>query len=263
MKIKNTQIEVIRLKTSSKKIDNIQHVIRIAAGKYSEEGIRGAVKKSLKTAQRLKINSIAFTILYREQKGLPKLASAKIMAQEVLKYLRQDNVSLKKIIICLYDKEAFAAFKKGIIDYLEYIMHKLQAGPFTTVDAIIEIKGGIVVIKRSNPPFGWALPGGFVDYAESLEEAVTREAKEETGLKLVGLKQFHTYSAPGRDPRFHTIGTVFIAKGKGRPRAGDDAAGLRIIKLNEIKRLDLAFDHKKIIQDYIRHKNKKGPSLVF
>ncbi|MCX5711178.1 MAG: NUDIX hydrolase [Candidatus Omnitrophica bacterium] len=122
------------------------------------------------------------------------------------------------------------------------------------MDAIIEIDGGIVIIKRSNPPFSWALPGGFVDYGESLEEAVVREAKEETDLDLTDLKQFHTYSDPNRDPRFHTIGTVFIAKAKGKPKAGDDAAGLRVVKLDELKKLDFAFDHKKIIEDYLKFK---------
>ncbi|MDD5432702.1 MAG: NUDIX hydrolase [Candidatus Omnitrophica bacterium] len=128
----------------------------------------------------------------------------------------------------------------------------LQYGPFVTVDAIIEINGKIVVIERSNPPFGYALPGGFVDYGESLEDAVTREAKEETGLKLLNLKQFHTYSNPYRDPRFHTIGTVFTAKGKGKPKAGDDACGLRLVSPKEIGKLTFAFDHKKIIQDYLK-----------
>jgi len=258
MKIKNTEIKVIRLRESSLKVNDIQHAIRFATGKHSEESTRAAVKNNLKAAQKLKMNSIAFTVLCSGQERLPKLASAKIMAQEVLKYLRQEKTSLKKIIFCLYDKESFAAFKKGVIDYLEYITHKLQAGPFTTVDAIIEIQGGIVVIKRSNPPFGWALPGGFVDYGESLEGAVKREAKEETNLDLTGIKQFHTYSDPERDPRFHTIGTVFVAKGKGMPAAGDDAAGLRIIKLNEVKKINFAFDHKKIIRDYIKYKTDKA-----
>ncbi|MCG2706721.1 MAG: NUDIX hydrolase [Candidatus Omnitrophica bacterium] len=135
----------------------------------------------------------------------------------------------------------------------------MQNGPFTTVDAIIEIDDGIVLIQRSNPPFGWALPGGFLDYGESLEEAVTREAKEETGLDLVDLKQFHTYSQPQRDPRFHTIGTVFIAKAKGEPKAGDDAVDSKVVKFNEIPKLDLAFDHKKILQDYMKHKKGQNP----
>ncbi|MBU1726789.1 MAG: NUDIX hydrolase [Candidatus Omnitrophica bacterium] len=128
-------------------------------------------------------------------------------------------------------------------------------GPFVTVDAIIEIEGGIVIIKRSNPPFGWALPGGFVDYGESLEDAAAREAKEETGLDVTDLKQFHTYSDPSRDPRFHTIGTVFIARAKGKPEAGDDAAGLRVVELSQIEKLAFAFDHKKIIEEYISYKN--------
>ncbi|MDD5107924.1 MAG: NUDIX hydrolase [Candidatus Omnitrophica bacterium] len=138
--------------------------------------------------------------------------------------------------------------------YLEYVTTKLSGGPYVTVDAIIELPEGIVIIQRSNPPFGWALPGGFVDYGESLEDAVIREAKEETNLDLTEVKQFHTYSAPNRDPRFHTAGTVFIAKAKGIPRAGDDAAGLKVIKLNEIEKMQFAFDHKKILQDYLNSK---------
>ncbi|MCX5711510.1 MAG: NUDIX hydrolase [Candidatus Omnitrophica bacterium] len=138
--------------------------------------------------------------------------------------------------------------------YLEYVTHKLQNGPFTTTDAIIDIDGKVVVIKRSNPPFGWALPGGFVDYAESLEDAVRREMKEETNLDLLDLKQFHTYSDPSRDPRFHTICTVFTAKAKGKPKAGDDAADLKIIDLKDIDKMEFAFDHKNILLDYIKSK---------
>ena len=221
------------------------------AGETDEIKIRNSCRNALTVAEELKVESIAFPALGCGVGAFPLLASAKIMAQEVLKHLREDKTSLKEIIFCLYDNEAFEVFNKGVIGYLEYVTHKLGAGPFTTVDAIIEIEDGIVIIERSNPPFGWALPGGFVDYGESLEYAVAREAKEETALDLIDLKQFHTYSDPTRDPRFHTIGTVFIAKGKGKPKAGDDAAGLRIIKLNEVGKLDFAFDHKKIIQDYI------------
>jgi len=227
--------------------------------KTDEIKIRDAARNTLKVAEELKIKSLAFTALGCGVGGFEYLASAKIISQEILKYLREAKSSLREIIFCLYDKEAFEIFNKGVISYLEYVTEKLQAGPFTTVDAIIEINGGIVIIKRSNPPFGWALPGGFVDYAESLEDAITREAKEETGLDLEELKQFHTYSNPTRDPRFHTIGTVFIAKGKGKPKAGDDAVGLNIVKIEELEKLDFAFDHKKIIQDYIKYKKGKNP----
>lgn len=219
--------------------------------KTDEAMIRNACKNSLKLAAGLGINSIAFPALGCGIGRFPFLASAKIMAQEVLKHLREEKTSLKEIIFCLYNQEAFTIFNKGVLGYLEYVTTKLSAGPYVTVDAIIELPGGIVIIKRSNPPFGWALPGGFVDYGESLEDAVKREAKEETNLDLVEIKQFHTYSNPQRDPRFHTIGTVFIAKAKGRPKAGDDAAGLKVIKRREIEKLDFAFDHKKILQDYL------------
>ena len=224
--------------------------------KTDETKIRNSCGSALKAAEGLRISSIAFPALGSGTGGFPLLASAKIMAQEVLRHLRQKDSSLREVIFCLYDKEAFDVFKKGVIGYLDHVVNELGAGPFTTVDAIIEIEGGIVVIERSNPPFGFALPGGFVDFGESLEDAVKREAKEETGLDIMHLKQFHTYSDPDRDPRFHTIGTVFIAKAKGKPKAGDDAAGLKIIKLSEIEKLSFAFDHKKILQDYLRFKKK-------
>jgi ADP-ribose pyrophosphatase YjhB (NUDIX family) len=222
--------------------------------------IRNSCKNSLAVAQNLKVKSVAFPALGCGVGGFPLLASAKIMAQEVFRHIKENEAShLKQIIFCLRAKQAFDIFNKGVIDYLEYITYKLQNGPFTTVDAIIEIDGGIVIIERKNPPFGYALPGGFVDYGESLEQAVRREAKEETALDITDLKQFHTYSQPDRDPRFHTIGTVFIAKAKGVPRAGDDAAGLRIVSLKEAEKLNFAFDHKRIILDYINYKQGKDP----
>ena len=227
--------------------------------KTDEIKIRDSCRNTLKVAEELKVSSLAFCALGCGVGGFPHLASAKIMAQEVFRHLRETQSELKEIIFCLYDKEAYDIFHKGVIGYLEYITQKLQNGPFVTVDAIIEISDGIVLIQRSNPPFGLALPGGFVDYGESLEEAVIREAKEETDLDLEDVRQFHTYSEPNRDPRFHTIGTVFIAKANGKPKAGDDAASLRIVKLSEIKNLDFAFDHKKILQDYLKYKAGKNP----
>ena len=224
--------------------------------KTDEIMIRNACRSSLNLAKELRINSIAFPALGCGTGGFALLASAKIMAQEVLNHLRQEETTLRKIVFCLNSVEALEVFKKGVLGYLEYVTTKLSDGPYVTVDAIIELSEGIVIIKRSNPPFGWALPGGFVDYGESLEEAVKREAKEETNLDLIQLKQFHTYSDPKRDPRFHTIGTVFIAKAKGIPQAQDDAAELKVIKLNEIDKMQFAFDHKKILTDYL--KLKKG-----
>ena len=216
-----------------------------------ESKIRSSCAASLREAEKLGIDSIAFPALGCGTGGFPLLAAAKIMAQEVLKHLRQVKSGLKEIIFCLYDKEAFTVFNEALTGYLHHFVQELENRPFVTVDAIIEVEGGIVVIKRSNPPFGYALPGGFLDYGESLEDAVAREAKEETNLELVNLRQFHTYSDPLRDPRFHTVGTVFIAEGKGQARAGDDASGLLVVKLSDIEEMSFAFDHKKILQDYL------------
>jgi len=121
--------------------------------------------------------------------------------------------------------------------------------PIPTVDLIIGYNGGIVLIKRKNLPEGWALPGGFVDYGESLETAAVREAKEETGLDVELLRQFHTYSDPNRDPRHHTITTVFIAKAEGKAIAGDDAKGLGIFTEYTLPG-QIAFDHRDILKNY-------------
>ncbi len=227
--------------------------------KTDEAKIRESCKNALRVAEELKIKSIALPALGCGVGGFPLLAAAKIMAQEVMRHLREDNPSIKEIIFCLYDKEAYEVFNKSVFSYIDYMTNKLNKGPYTTVDAIIEVEGGIVLIKRSNPPFGFALPGGFVDYDESLETAVRREMKEETDLELEDLRQFHTYSEPGRDPRFHTICTVFLARGKGKPKAGDDAASLKVVKQEELEKLDFAFDHKKILQDYLKYKAGKDP----
>lgn len=120
------------------------------------------------------------------------------------------------------------------------------------MDIIIELKEGkIVLIRRKNPPFGWALPGGFVDYGESLEAAAIREAEEETGLKVRLIRQLHTYSNPDRDPRRHTITTVFIARAEGIPRAADDAAEIGVFEDKTLPS-PLAFDHGLILADYFR-----------
>lgn len=224
------------------------------AGKTDEVKIRNSCASALKLADKLKIKSIAFPALGCGVGGFPLIGAAKIMAQEVFKHVRENESGLSEIIFCLYDDEAYQIFKKNSESYIEYIQHKLGNGPFSTVDAIIELAEGIILIERSNPPFGWAIPGGFVDYGESLEDAVRREMKEETNMDLTEIKQFHTYSNPERDPRFHTIGTVFIAKAKGKPKAGDDAKGLKIAKYEDLLKLEYAFDHKKIVEDYLRYK---------
>lgn len=133
--------------------------------------------------------------------------------------------------------------------------------PVPTADSIIEIERtdgrlGIILIKRKFPPYGWAIPGGFVDYGESLEEAAVREAKEETSLDIKLKYQLHTYSDPKRDARKHTITTVFVASASGIPLAQDDAQDIGIYTREEIN-FPLAFDHEQILEDYFKQKEQE------
>jgi len=130
--------------------------------------------------------------------------------------------------------------------------------PFLTVDCIIENDSGeVLLIRRRNPPHGWALPGGFVEYGESLEEAMVRETKEETGLEVWKYSQFRAYSDPERDPRFHTVSVVFTGKARGTPRAGDDAGDCRFFPLDNLPS-DIAFDHARILDDYRKWKEQQS-----
>lgn len=129
--------------------------------------------------------------------------------------------------------------------------------PLIAVDGIVELFDndnnfkGIVLIERKNAPFGLALPGGFVDMGESCETAVVREMKEELSLDTEIVKMFGVYSEPERDPRGHVISVVYILKSDGIPVAKDDAKAIKIIGLNNFENFDFAFDHKKIIKDYV------------
>jgi 8-oxo-dGTP diphosphatase len=134
----------------------------------------------------------------------------------------------------------------------------MYRNPAPTVDIIIELidrpHRPIVLIERHNEPFGWAIPGGFVDYGESVETAAKREAQEETGLEVELIEQFLVYSDPSRDPRKHTLSVVFLATATGNPQAGDDAKGLEIFEQWRLPS-NLCFDHDKILRDYWHYRN--------
>lgn len=127
-----------------------------------------------------------------------------------------------------------------------------KKSPMVTVDAVIERDGKILLIKRKNEPFkgDFALPGGFVEYNESAEDAIKREAEEETGLDITIKALLGVYSKPGRDPRGHVVSICYVATAIGEERGGSDAADAAFFTLVEIKKLKLAFDHRDIINEF-------------
>ena len=127
--------------------------------------------------------------------------------------------------------------------------------PIPTVDIIICVDEGVVLIKRKNSPPGWALPGGFIDYGESAQDAAVREAREETTLHIKDLKLFGVYSDPNRDPRHHTLTVVFTARAKGTPQAHDDAADIGVFTRGTLPS-PLAFDHATILEDFFSARDK-------
>ncbi len=141
-------------------------------------------------------------------------------------------------------------------------MNQLKT-PFLTVDIIIRYQDGIVLVERKNPPYGWALPGGFVEIGESVEDGAMREAKEETSLDVKLSEQFYTYSKPDRDPRFHTVSVVFIGDGKGVLQGRDDARRAEVFTEKSLPE-QIAFDHGRIISDYFAYiATGKKPAVGF
>jgi 8-oxo-dGTP diphosphatase len=125
--------------------------------------------------------------------------------------------------------------------------------PAVAVDLVIELEDRpgrpVVLIRRRHPPAGHALPGGFVDVGETVEQAAVREAREETGLEVTLVALLGVYSEPGRDPRGHTVTIVWIATASGEPDAGDDAAAILVTDPSSAP--PLAFDHDRILSDYL------------
>jgi len=135
-----------------------------------------------------------------------------------------------------------------------------QKNPIPAADVIIEVEDQIVLVRRKNPPHGWAIPGGFVEVGETVENAAVREAMEETGLPVTLEALLGVYSDPSRDPRFHTISLVYVGQAKGKPKGADDADEARLFSEKELPS-PIAFDHAKILADYFTWK-KTGRKTI-
>ena len=260
LKIKDTEIEILFLNVYKKPVaDNVCKLDDL-----SLENIKEVLKNFFKKLNR-HVNSVTIFVSTKNKLDQTVLISAtKVIVEEITKFvLENKDFYIKKISIILNDKKIYKIFSKIASDHIGYINRKIGLYPIPTVDIIIEVKTknkkGVVLIERKNPPYGWAIPGGFVEYNESLESAAIREAKEETGLEIKNLRQFHTYSEPGRDPRFHTISTVFIAEANSLPKAASDAKNVVVATKKEILsgKYNLVFDHKKILEDYFKTKRTK------
>jgi len=248
IKIKSTNIKIGQVKIGE---SNVSLQFNKLVG---YKCLRKRIRNELSSADKKESNSISFSILSYVKEGNDFQKISKIFAEEILGFLREQT-NLKEIILTMKEGDTLEIFKETFSRHIDYVQKKTYRNPIPTVDIIIEIRDCIVLIKRKNPPFGWAIPGGFVEYGESLEETAYREAKEETGLEVTDLKQLHTYSEPERDPRYHTVSTVFIANGKGRLKAGTDADDVRLFDLKKIPK-NLVFDHGKILDDYLNHKKE-------
>ncbi len=137
--------------------------------------------------------------------------------------------------------------------------------PLLAADAIIELTDvpgrPIVLIERANPPFGWAIPGGFVDVGEIVEYAAVREAKEEVCLDISLIALLGIYSDPSRDNRGHTVTAVYVAEASGTPKAADDAKNCRFFNLDALPE-PLAFDHAQVLADYKKYRETGRVALL-
>lgn len=219
----------------------------------TEKDLRYALSLGFKTSYQKGYSKVGIEIEKFFTSHLTVREMAKIFAEEIIKISYSDS-AIQSVAFLFSDKNLLSEFKQVFESHRGYILRKISRIPIPTVDAIIVFPGKkILLIKRKNPPFGWALPGGFLEYNESLEECVKREVEEEVGLKVKSLKQFHTYSQPGRDPRFHTVSTVFVVKTRGEPKAGSDARDFAIFHINSLPpKKNFAFDHWQIIRDWVK-----------
>ena len=171
-----------------------------------------------------------------------------VIAEGLIKIIGR-RMKMEKVTIVFENSKSMQEFVEEIEPELKNLASKTFKNPYPAADIIIKKDGGVVCVYRKNPPHGWAIPGGFINYGESAEQAAVREAKEETGLDIRDLELFGVFSDPHRDPRFHTISIVFVAQASGQLKAGDDASSVRIFSEADLPE-EMAFDHRQILKQF-------------
>jgi 8-oxo-dGTP diphosphatase len=209
-----------------------------------------------------------------ERAGLRELAGSRVSAHQladlaegiIFKAWLEGRITLEESVRILSRSMSGSTDRKtqweDAVEAFTAMLRAVKEGrtrgktPLLTVDAVVEREGEILLVRRLNPPFQgkWALPGGFVEYGERVEDAAHRELEEETGLRIRITGLLGVYSEPGRDPRGHVVSVCYIAEGEGEVRGGSDAAEARFFKPGDIDFDNLAFDHDRIIKDYMRWK---------
>ena len=227
--------------------------------KTDYEIVRKCTRSVLRLCQEEGISEVAFPALGAGVGGLDVVLVSKIMVQEIFKAVRE-GWAPERVTLVYYSQ---VDFEKGMLsyNYLDHLIKKTMEGPFLTVDAVafdrLDNPSKVLMVKRRNPPFGWALPGGFVDYGETVEQAVSRELKEETGLEYLDYSQLWVFSSPDRDERFHTVTVAFLGRAEGEPQGGSDALLAKWVDINSLPE-DIAFDHRDIIKVALERLSKKG-----
>ncbi len=254
--ISDKVIEIISTDTGRKNADipirkdgekfNVRGSIKMIHIPVSENS-RREFERAIKTVTKLSCVSVALSV--------PDCKTGKISVQNSFRTMMEEIISavgrgerFRKISVIL-PENCFNICEKIATELLESITKKTFRNPYPAADVIIKKSRGVVLIYRRNFPQGWAIPGGFINFGESAENAAMREAKEETGLKIKNLKLFGVFSKPGRDPRFHTISIVFTADGEGEICPGDDASKAKIFHRNALPE-NIAFDHREILERF-------------
>ncbi|MEM0360438.1 MAG: ROK family protein [Candidatus Diapherotrites archaeon] len=224
--------------------------------KKAKTGNKKAIKAIKETAHYLGIGLANFANAFDPEIIVigGGLSNIPLLLREAEKEMQKHVVVKKRARVCKEKLEGKGAALGAALCALNGFL-PLEKKPVLAVDCILEFNKGIVLLKRNFKPKGWALPGGIVEYGESLEKAIEREVLEETNLKIKGLKQFKAYSAPERDPRWHSVTVVFTGKGIGRIKKSRESEKVSVFNTKSLPKL--AFDHQKILADWAKEHNKK------